>query len=280
MEPTSSPQRWKRQYQMTPETRSAIHNIAFPPAPSGGLKLAFISGDGVVQIYECREPQDLTHWISVDVLQVLPTPPPRECEVSFCLDFCPSRPGGEMLVVGAMETAIVWRADKNGKFRAAEELLGHRGLVRDVAWATSMGRSYHLIATACKDGHVRIFKLSHSKMEYVIRPHTRHHGPGEGRRRLGAGLSEGLGGGGGGSAPESGTVSSTDKTGKDEDIEMWEVQMVADFDDHKAEVWKVAWNVTGTILSSVGDDGKIRLWKAAINGEYQLLSVVNTPKSR
>ena len=30
-----------------------------------------------------------------------------------------------------------------------------------------------------------------------------------------------------------------------------------------SQVWKVEWNVTGTVLSSSGDDGKVRLWKGA-----------------
>ena len=32
------------------------------------------------------------------------------------------------------------------------------------------------------------------------------------------------------------------------------------FRDHKAEVWHVEWNVTGTVLASSGDDGVVRLW--------------------
>jgi len=27
------------------------------------------------------------------------------------------------------------------------------------------------------------------------------------------------------------------------------------------QVWRVAWNVTGTVLASSGDDGCVRLWK-------------------
>ncbi|KAI5776357.1 WD40-repeat-containing domain protein [Geopyxis carbonaria] len=274
MEAKSTPNRWKRQFQMTPETRTAIHSIAFPPtfvstsSTSTGLKLAFISSDGSLYTYECREPQDLTHWIAVDVIHVLPTPPPRESEISFCLAFCPSRWGGEQLVVGAMDTVCVYRRNATGKFRAAEELGGHRALVRDVAWAVSMGRSYHLVATACKDGHVRIFKLSGKSI--VTRPVTGRSEPG-GR----AGLSRGLIG-----ADEilPGPVGAA--SAEDEVADRWDVQMVADFGDHKAEVWKVSWNATGTILSSNGDDGKIRLWKMAINGEFQLLSVISTPRSR
>ena len=62
-----------------------------------------------------------------------------------------------------MDTVRIYRQESNGKYKAMEELKGHKNLVRGIAWAPTMGRSYHLIATACKDGHVRIFKLTESK---------------------------------------------------------------------------------------------------------------------
>ncbi|KAK9768643.1 epoxide hydrolase, soluble (sEH) [Basidiobolus ranarum] len=55
----------------------------------------------------------------------------------------------------------------------------------------------------------------------------------------------------------------------------WRVELVAVFPDHKAEVWKVEWNVTGTILSSSGDDGKVRLWKATFGDEWKCMSVIS-----
>jgi nucleoporin SEH1 len=88
-------------------------------------------------------------------------------------------------------------------------------MVTDVAWAPNMGRSYQLIATASKDGIVRIFKLTDK---------------------------------------DKASKASASKSGK------WHVTLVAAFDDHKAEVWKVEWNILGNILSSSGDDGKVRLW--------------------
>eukprot|EP00795_Rhopilema_esculentum_P001855 gene1855-16348_t len=41
-----------------------------------------------------------------------------------------------------------------------------------------------------------------------------------------------------------------------------EGSVAAVFKDHDTQVWRVEWNITGTILASSGDDGCIRLWKA------------------
>ncbi|XP_019870416.1 nucleoporin SEH1 [Aethina tumida] len=40
-----------------------------------------------------------------------------------------------------------------------------------------------------------------------------------------------------------------------------DVETVAQFDDHNSTVWRVCWNVTGTILATSGDDGCVRMFK-------------------
>ncbi|KAK2094725.1 Nucleoporin SEH1 [Saguinus oedipus] len=42
----------------------------------------------------------------------------------------------------------------------------------------------------------------------------------------------------------------------------FELHIVAQFDNHNSQVWRVSWNITGTVLASSGDDGCVRLWKA------------------
>lgn len=44
-------------------------------------------------------------------------------------------------------------------------------------------------------------------------------------------------------------------------VSKFEITTVATFDDHYCTVWRVSWNVLGTILASSGDDGCVRLWK-------------------
>ncbi|KAF3921140.1 hypothetical protein ABW21_db0201190 [Orbilia brochopaga] len=164
-EPKSSGRRWRRMSRMIGDTRGAICDISFAPA-AVGLKLAYISSDGVVQVQEAMETHTVSRWTSVDEFRVVSAAPSRETETSFCLTYCPSRWGGEQLLVGAMDKVRIYRHDSNGKFQPAEELRGHKGLVRDVSWAPNLGRSYHLIATACKDGYVRIFRLTDPRMTF------------------------------------------------------------------------------------------------------------------
>lgn len=77
----------------------------------------------------------------------------------------------EQFAVAAMSRVAIFRkrynkstSESSGQyaFGECEELPGHEDLVRDVAWASSAaaGGRYELIATACKDGYVRIFKLT------------------------------------------------------------------------------------------------------------------------
>jgi nucleoporin SEH1 len=49
--------------------------------------------------------------------------------------------------------------DSHNKWSPCEILSGHLDLVLDVSWAPNVGKSFELIATASRDGHVRIFKI-------------------------------------------------------------------------------------------------------------------------
>ncbi|KAI9910513.1 hypothetical protein PsorP6_010632 [Peronosclerospora sorghi] len=46
-----------------------------------------------------------------------------------------------------------------------------------------------------------------------------------------------------------------------------EVKEVARKHHHYSEVWRVEWNVTGTMLASSGDDGTVRMWKSDFEDE-------------
>lgn len=54
----------------------------------------------------------------------------------------------------------------------------------------------------------------------------------------------------------------------------FEVKQMAKFEDHNSQVWRLGWNVTGTILASSGDDGCVRLWKANYLDNWKCISVM------
>eukprot|EP01112_Ceratiomyxa_fruticulosa_P009110 TRINITY_DN2377_c0_g2_i1.p1 TRINITY_DN2377_c0_g2~~TRINITY_DN2377_c0_g2_i1.p1 ORF type:complete len:348 (+),score=65.44 TRINITY_DN2377_c0_g2_i1:151-1194(+) len=47
-----------------------------------------------------------------------------------------------------------------------------------------------------------------------------------------------------------------------------EVEEVMCRHDHKSEVWRVGFNITGTILASSGDDQNVRLWKTTMGDRW------------
>ncbi|KAF8580181.1 WD40 repeat-like protein [Ramaria rubella] len=107
--------------------------------------------------------------------------------------------------------------------------------ITSIAWAPSCGRSYHLIATGGRDGHVRIWKVRPPQPE----------------------------------AEESGGETSGNGAGS------WSATIVADFDDHKGTIGKVEWNILGTVLTSAGNDGKVRLWRSTYGGVWRPMGTLD-----
>lgn len=54
----------------------------------------------------------------------------------------------------------------------------------------------------------------------------------------------------------------------------FEITTAAQFDDHYCTVWRVCWNVMGTILASSGDDGCVRLWKDNYINNWKCVAVL------
>lgn len=54
----------------------------------------------------------------------------------------------------------------------------------------------------------------------------------------------------------------------------WDITLAAKFSDHNCPVWRVCWNVTGTMLASSGDDGCVRIWKMNYMKQWKCAGVV------
>ncbi|XP_026743730.1 nucleoporin SEH1 [Trichoplusia ni] len=53
----------------------------------------------------------------------------------------------------------------------------------------------------------------------------------------------------------------------------FKVEVVAAFEEHYSCVWRVGWNVTGTLLASSGDDCCVRLWKMQYLNQWKCVAV-------
>lgn len=236
----NSNHRWIEQIRLL-DSRVPVLDIWFCPGlkPSAGFKLATVSADGVVRIYEALEPGIIDRWTLIDDFSVLDGSISREKERSFCLTWSPLRLGPLQLAVGAMSKVILFRPDENGKWKSQEELPGHSDLVRDVSWATSLSRGFELVCTACRDGHVRLFKMTPSNLS-------------DGSYDMQLGFPTQL----------NDELSNT-KLAQSSSF-AYKIDCIADFPDHHADVWRVSWNAAGTMFSSTGDDGRVRLWREGL----------------
>ncbi|KJR87162.1 nucleoporin SEH1 [Sporothrix schenckii 1099-18] len=143
--------------------------------------LALLAADGTLTVLENEVPENLSNYANVDELRVCPKPARGE-EASFRVQFDPNpepcftalragvRADSLSLVVAAMDAVKIYRTrpitttsyglqGMGRAFYLAAEVKGHRGLVRDIAWAPGNFRGYDIIATACQDGYVRVVRL-------------------------------------------------------------------------------------------------------------------------
>ncbi|EJD05418.1 WD40 repeat-like protein [Fomitiporia mediterranea MF3/22] len=197
----------------------------------------------------------------------------READGGWCLSWCKDKYWGEVLAVGCGVSGVVkiiqfsshrphallaleppppstsapavprGNTSRSGGYAAA---VGGSNVssndtpyaVTSVAWAPSCGRSFHLIATGSRDGRVRIWKVRPPPPSVTASMHSN-----------GMVMEEDM------------AVDSLD--------EKWSASLVAEFDDHKSSVGRVEWNITGTVLSSSGNDGRVRLWKQTVGGVWR-----------
>ncbi|KZF25452.1 putative nuclear pore protein [Xylona heveae TC161] len=283
-EPPNSGRRFKCIYSHTSPTHVPYSSLDMKNQ-SLDTFVALISRDGHLTVYEPSDPDSLRNWQPLDSLQVCPNPSRGEetgFKVRFHKDPLPCFTAvmaglGERslsLVVGAMDTVKVLRTNRYNQFYTAAELKGHRSLVRDVSWARGSVRGSDIIATACKDGFVRIFELTTPSptgrplvsTDYVSPPRSASETantstPLRGGRNAPSGIGAGLAGAlraNGGSRENDGDSSQVKHV----------VREVASLAAHQEGVWRVAFNMTGDMLATMGDDGRLKTWKRAITGEW------------
>ncbi|KZT53860.1 WD40 repeat-like protein [Calocera cornea HHB12733] len=231
--------RWVER-KVLPDLGASQRSLEFAPEALG-LKLAGVGADGWVRIWECLDLPSLTSWEvkeELDMHSLLGAPGSGGTDVGWSVAWCAERWWGDVLAVCCGQAGCV-------KVRSPS----HSPLppapevvpLTSVAWAPACGRSFHLLAAGSEAGGVYLWRVTPRSQSYP------------------------------GTAPP-------------EEENAWQagVELVGDFPSDAAEggrpVGRVQFNPTGTILSSAGDDGRVRLWKASFTGVWRAMgSVFATP---
>jgi nucleoporin SEH1 len=146
--------------------------------------------------------------------------------------------------VAVMNNVKIFRTEKERKWYQAAELTGARAIVRDVAWANGSMRGYDILATASKDGSVRIYEVSTSPGQADPPATPDPFSPsmpttsGRQARTVPSGIGAGLAG-----SSSKDSVRDQDKhaPGRVKHI----VKMVAELTAHGGSVWRVAYSQLG-----------------------------------
>lgn len=294
----SLPSRWAERAVLL-DSRGTVRAVEFAPHYFG-LKLATISSDNFLRVYECLEQPSLTTWQSIEEvdIQSLPT---ISSSLSMNHTLTSSTPTQTSTSLDGAPPSLVSHALQQQQ-QHAQPLprpgMGNREA--DGGWCISWCKDKYwgeVIATSCGvNGAVKIIQLSPSRRPITVLtldPYPIPHPPpsedvtttksSETSTPSPYAVTTVSW------APSCGRSTHLIATGsRDGHVRIWRLKpptpddhygdtaegkwsgnIVADFDDHKSSVGRVDWNVTGTVLSSSGNDGRVRLWKATIGNIWR-----------
>ncbi|KAF6780136.1 hypothetical protein AHF37_00444 [Paragonimus kellicotti] len=248
--PLPSTTNWVRRASLV-DPRTSVTGLEFAPRHLG-LQLAAISTDGLLRIYEALSRLD------PPLIAVGSATPANLNTAGENVNGASAPPTGNMfqtrlggsggssgsLVVG--KVVIYEYSEARRHWDLVEDIGMLVDAVYDLQFAPHMGQSFHTLAVGSKE----VFILR-------IRPATACQG-------------NNLVSKGDVSLSGSSSLSSMPVPVRS----AYEINLLARFGDHKGRVWRVSWNVTGSVLASSGDDGYVRLWQANHLGVWQPISAI------
>lgn len=273
----NSGRRWRKVFELNTPTVVPFMDFAFRNFRSESY-LALTSRDGYITICEPEDHDDLSSWKTIWADWLCKTPS-RMDETSFRMDWhkepVPAWPAvvagldrkSLSLAVTIGTTVKVFRTDKDRKFFTAATLEGAKGLVRHVAWANGAMRGFDTLATASKDGFIRIYELHTPGASSLPttstgvpngesqNPQSRFPATRPARSGIGAGLQGGLKGRREDGASVPGVVKQ-------------EAKLVAELEVRNAVPWRINWSAEGEVLILTCDNASVRLYKKSSDDKW------------
>ena len=207
------------------ESRTAIKDIEFAPKHLG-FKLATITTDGWLRIYDAHDVLRADHWQHSKDFDVQ-----SPC---CCLTWNTSvqRVDNPMIAVGCdseKEASIgnvrIIEKDNKGDWKMIREIKKILQPVNDLKFAPDVGRSYQTLAVASNDLH--LYKIEDASLEDSVE---------------------------------------SSKFPVKEDSSKLIVEEIAHLKGHECNVLRLSWNMLGTLLVSSGDDGNVLMWMSNYMG--------------
>lgn len=272
---TSSGRRFRKIFEQMTATGVPYMGLDFKNIGSETY-LATITRDGYLTVQEPEDHDELSAW-QVMWSDYLCKAPPRTQETGFRLSWhkekLPAWPAvlagldrkSLSLAVSMGEIARVFRTDKERKFYIAATLEGAKDLIRDVQWAEGSVRGFDVIATASKDGFVRIYEL-HTPGAAALPKSSKPRQPlqngdsaiSPSRSQTRSGIGAGLAGGANGRRDDNADAPGAVRQ---------EARLAAELDTH-GPPWRISVTSEADLLLSTGDDGMVRVWKKAVDGKW------------
>ncbi|KAI2466356.1 WD domain-containing protein [Annulohypoxylon bovei var. microspora] len=269
--------------------------------------VALLAADGHLTVYEGEEPETLTDYAKFDDFQAFGKPNRGE-ETCFKVRFDPNpepcytalRAGVSTdalsLVVSGLTSVKAYRtrdtvtssfgaATRGREFYLATEIKEHNYLIRDVAWAPGNYRGYDMIATACQDGVLRVFRidtpfnnddgkswsladiLGNTRAEENSTSRSNHP---RRQSQVPSGIRAEI--------DKSGTHG--ERTSTDLPGQIQHTVKVLSKLTHRSPIWRVGFDDDGQILGIVGDEGKLLCYRQLPDGTWAKSSELGMKKAR
>lgn len=273
--------------------------------------LAVIDRQGLLSVYEPTNPDDFKEWSLVDQWHVCQPSPGRGQETSFKVRFDPNpitlpyihSLSDDKTVLGLIATAMnevkIYRSinvESSGSLDAdaslrqltfieAAKLPLHPALVRDVQWAPFNVRGTDLLATGCRDGCVRIYRLDVAATGDDNDTKTpgpansaavgRHGSQGQAQRSAPqSSLTTAITGRSSNPASSTSVPTLSRFAQRRAHLSLpfkHTVTQLAELPNVHKDVWALAWDPSGQVLMSNGSDGITKMWKQSVMNEAWML---------